>query len=111
MFSVLLEARDKANNSKTARRLVLYDPFSNVSISTDSTTGDVRTLFVSSAVKETGYMWQTAVNNDSKITIDVTWSGHFRNTFHEDNLLLNKVKPYPIQFDDLELDGILNSRK
>lgn len=49
-----METRDIANNSRIARRLVLYDNTSTVSVMSD------HALYVSSAVEETGYVWQTA---------------------------------------------------
>jgi len=44
---------DNANNSRIARRVVLYDNASKITLNTD------KPLFVSSAVAETGYTWQT----------------------------------------------------
>ncbi|KAK3603169.1 hypothetical protein CHS0354_043002, partial [Potamilus streckersoni] len=106
MFSVLLQAADKANNSKICRRLVLYGPNSSISLSSD----DDKKMFVSSAVPETGYMWQTTkVGN--KTEIRVQWKNHFVNEFISDGKLLNKVKPYPLQFLDIQKDGILHSSK
>jgi len=43
---------DNANNSRSARRFVLYDNTSEVEVDITSP------LFVSSAVAETGYTWQ-----------------------------------------------------
>ncbi|KAL3832082.1 hypothetical protein ACJMK2_023760 [Sinanodonta woodiana] len=103
MYSVLLQATDKANNSKIARRLVLYDSLSNISLNED-------TLFVSSAVNETGYMWQTS-KNGTKTEYTVQWTNHFFNKFISDGKLLNKVSAYPIQFQEIQNDGILKSEK
>jgi hypothetical protein len=53
--SVLVETRDKANNSRIARRFVLYDNKSEITVSQEAG----RQLYISSAVQETGYTWQT----------------------------------------------------
>ncbi|XP_064614578.1 uncharacterized protein LOC135478236 [Liolophura sinensis] len=87
MYSVYLQVSDKANNSRYARTLVLYDPSSQVEINTSP---DAE-LFVSSASSEVDFHWQT--NLQSPIT--VSWKKHFRNKFHEVNSLLNRVLPYP----------------
>ncbi|KAK3603166.1 hypothetical protein CHS0354_042998 [Potamilus streckersoni] len=106
MFSVLLQASDMANNSKIARRLFLYDPFSNISLNEEEDSK----LFVASAVPETGYIWQTA-KNGTNTEITVEWTNHFANKFISDGKWLNKVEDYPIQFQDIERDGILRSLK
>ncbi|KAK3603135.1 hypothetical protein CHS0354_042957 [Potamilus streckersoni] len=106
MFSVLLQAADKANNSKIARRLVLYAPTSNISL----TTHDNGRLYISSAEPETGYMWQTTkVGQMAEIIVE--WKNHFVNKFISEGKLLNKVKAYPIQFQDIQREGILQSTK
>lgn len=53
--SVLMTARDQANNSRTARRFVIYDPVSNISLMTK----DGGKMYVSSADETNGYSWQT----------------------------------------------------
>ncbi|XP_060583179.1 uncharacterized protein LOC132739481 isoform X2 [Ruditapes philippinarum] len=106
MYSVLMETRDFANNSRIARRLVLFDDQSDITLN-ENPDGK---LYVSSAVNETGYMWQTSSEwND--VTIDVAWSKHFINKIIEDNKLLYRVDSYPIQFKEIEDDGILYSQK
>ena len=55
IFSILLEARDVANNSRIARRFVIYDPDSEITLNT----GKNEKLFVSSADESTDYQWQT----------------------------------------------------
>ncbi|KAL3832351.1 hypothetical protein ACJMK2_024003, partial [Sinanodonta woodiana] len=106
MFSVLLQAVDKANNSKIARRLFLYAPTSNISL---NTRGDGR-LYISSAESETGYMWQTT-KAGQMTEISVEWKNHFINKFISEGRLLNKVNAYPIQFQDIQREGILQSSK
>lgn len=107
MYSVLMEARDNANNSRIARRLVLFDDMSDITLNDNKTDGK---LYVSSAVEETGYMWQTTVQGGT-VHIDVVWENHFINEIIEDNYLLNVVEPYPVQFKELQDDGLLSSQK
>ncbi|XP_060601820.1 uncharacterized protein LOC132755046 [Ruditapes philippinarum] len=106
MYSVLVETRDFANNSRIARRLVLFDDQSDI-ILNENPDGK---LYVSSAVNETGYMWQTS-SEGNDVTIDVAWSNHFINRLIEDNKLLYRVDSYPIQFKEIQDDGILYSQK
>ncbi|KAL3832122.1 hypothetical protein ACJMK2_023795 [Sinanodonta woodiana] len=106
MYSVLLQAADRANNSKIVRRLVLYSPTSTISLNPNK---NFR-IFVSTAVPGTNYMWQTATDGDKK-NITVVWVNHFINKLIEDGNLLNKVNPYPIQFQEIQEDGILSSSK
>ena len=123
MYSVLLQVSDKANNSKYARELFLYDNMSNIEYTKpgliyrmptleeiqDMTRGDGG-FHVLSAIPETGYLWQTA-NNGSKTRIIFNWENHFVNKPIEQGKLLNKVLPYPTQFKDLQDDGVLRSSK
>ncbi|KAL3832342.1 hypothetical protein ACJMK2_023994 [Sinanodonta woodiana] len=100
MYSVLLEVRDMANNSKTARRLCLYDNVSIVEIDTQ------HKLYVSTATNISDNLWQASPD-----VITVVWSGHFFNRIHRENKLLNQVLEYPIQFKNVQEDGILSSSK
>ncbi|KAH3716742.1 hypothetical protein DPMN_059471 [Dreissena polymorpha] len=50
MYSVLVRVRDNANNSRTARRFVLYDATSSITLNTETAK-----LYISSAKEETGY--------------------------------------------------------
>lgn len=107
IYSVLMTIRDEANNSRIARRFVLYDPVSNISLNPN----DNGKLFVSSAGEDSGYRWQTSVSDDDYTTFVVNWSNHFVNELHEKGKFLNTILPYPIQFEDLQDDGILMSKK
>ncbi|XP_053373157.1 uncharacterized protein LOC123531756 [Mercenaria mercenaria] len=121
MYSILLQAADRANNSKIARRLVLFDNHSNITLTkpgflsgkpinvSDISVGDGG-MHVISAIRETGYMWQTSTNG-TKTRIILDWQNHFVNKKHEDGKFLNRVLEYPIQFADLEDDGVLRSKK
>ncbi|XP_053391930.1 uncharacterized protein LOC123531686 [Mercenaria mercenaria] len=121
MYSILLRTADHANNSKIARRLVLFDNHSNITLTkpgflsgkainvSDISVGDGG-MHVISAEPETGYMWQTT-KNGTKTRIILDWQNHFVNKKHEDGKFLNRVLAYPIQFAKLQEDGILRSEK
>ena len=55
-----MEIRDTANNSRTARRFVIYDNKSEITINTNN---DGK-FFVSSADASNGYTWQTTVDGN-----------------------------------------------
>ncbi|XP_053391927.1 uncharacterized protein LOC123531687 [Mercenaria mercenaria] len=121
MYSILLQASDKANNSKIARRLVLYDNDSTIILTkpgflsdkpmnvSEISIGDGG-MHVISAIPETGYMWQTT-KNGTKTRIVLNWENHFVNKIYDTDKLLNRVLGYPTQFADLQDDGVLRSKK
>ncbi|XP_048246416.1 uncharacterized protein LOC124142642 isoform X1 [Haliotis rufescens] len=92
VYSFILEASDKANNSIFVRRIAIYDPVSSVTIDTDA---DSR-LYISSADPKGGYNWQ----DDPFRDIKVTWTNHFVNLKHEEGKWLNQVLAYPPQLED-----------
>ncbi|XP_060086135.1 uncharacterized protein LOC132565501 [Ylistrum balloti] len=96
MYSLILEIRDRANNTVYIRRFALYDPVSEITISSD------HKLTVTSAEADTGYIWQSIFGNSANggTTIDVTWKNFFLNKLHDENHLLNSISPYPNQLDD-----------
>jgi len=53
----------------------------------------------------------TSSFTDNMVEVSVDWNGHFLNKIHEQGHLLAEIEPYPIQFKDLEDDGILMSMK
>lgn len=83
MFSFILNVIDNANNTQYARTLVLYDPKSNVTLSSSQ-------FFATTAEQETNYRWQKNLNSN----ISMSWKGHFQNKFHHDEGLLNPVARY-----------------
>ncbi|XP_071102509.1 uncharacterized protein [Haliotis cracherodii] len=91
VYSFILEASDKANNSLFVRRIAIYDPVSNVTIDTRA---DNR-LYISSADANGGYNWQDDPSRDIK----VTWTNHFVNLMHEEGKWLNQVLAYPPQLE------------
>lgn len=123
MYSVLLQTADYANNSKIARQLVLYDKDSVIEFTKPGmiermpTTEEIQLrhkgdggFHVLSAIPETGYLWQSSANS-SKTDIAFNWENHFVNRIVETGKLLNKVLPYPTQFEKLQDDGVLRSTK
>lgn len=106
VYSLLLEARDQANNSRIARRFVTFDP--NSEITSDTT----YKLFVSSATEKSNFRWQSNYNIVNKTAlISVSWEKHFRNPTQDDGQFLNPIDPFPVQFKDLQDDGILFANK
>ena len=85
LYSVVLGASDLANNTKYVRRLVLFDPVSHVTSDPD------HDLFVSTASEAANYSYQSNISSD----VVVTWEGHFRNAFVEDNGLLGELDALP----------------
>ncbi|XP_033761790.1 uncharacterized protein LOC117343520 [Pecten maximus] len=96
MYSLILEIRDLANNTVYVRRFALYDPVSDITVSSD------HQLAVVSAEADTKYGWQSFYgdSSDQGTIINVSWKDYFVNKFHEDNFLLNPIDPYPPQLDD-----------
>ncbi|XP_060598180.1 uncharacterized protein LOC132751968 isoform X3 [Ruditapes philippinarum] len=107
MYSILLEVRDIANNSRIARRFVLYDKESDVELNQKSPNG----LHVSSAENHTGFKWQSAGSEGEITDIVVNWTGYFMNKAHEEGHYNNEIQTFKPQFEDLEDDGILYTRK
>ena len=114
MYSVLVEIADKANNTNYARRLVLYDPSSSISI---NQTQDSQ-MYVKSAVSETGYKWQSNTQDTIGIghPIIVNWENHFENHVHSQGNLLNKVQPfqsvdYPEFFRTISVNSSLDDHE
>ncbi|XP_052246347.1 uncharacterized protein LOC127855048 [Dreissena polymorpha] len=106
MYSVLVEVRDFSNNSRIVRRFVMFDATSSVSLNNKTTK-----LYVSSAVEETGYAWQSPATTGNQVTVSVAWHNYFVNHVHEDGLFLGEIETFPIQFKEIEDDGVLFSRK
>ena len=62
-----MEVVDISNNSKWTRQFVLYDDFSSISLNTE----DGKMFFVSSAISETNYTWQTAADGQLFISFQL----------------------------------------
>ncbi|XP_041368512.1 uncharacterized protein LOC121382896 [Gigantopelta aegis] len=89
MYSFILEASDLANNSRFIRRLCLYDPSSEITLSSE-------TFEVSSARGFGKDAWTSNISNP----LIISWKDHFVNKIHDDNKLLNPVKEYLKKRDD-----------
>ncbi|XP_048244076.1 angiopoietin-1 receptor-like isoform X1 [Haliotis rufescens] len=83
MYSFILEAVDKANNSVYMRRFALCDKESSV------TTDPKYAMYISTAVQDQGFQWMT---NASKPLV-IIWQNHFRNYVHENGKYLNRILP------------------
>lgn len=68
IHSVLMEARDNANNSRIARRFVIFDQASAIILNTENS----GKLYVSSANADTDYKWQTTVDSELKLCFQVS---------------------------------------
>lgn len=79
VYSCILEVSDKANNTQYARRFVIFDKTSQVTIKNNNP------LYCSSASESTNFTWQTIINDKNGQTrINITWKDHFVNLVHEE---------------------------
>ncbi|XP_076439275.1 uncharacterized protein LOC143278130 isoform X2 [Babylonia areolata] len=90
LYALILEAADRANNTRFVRRFALYDPGSDVTV--DPT----RRLRFSSASPAANFSYQ----NSTGARIKLTWKDVFRNALHEDLGVLGEVEPFPPQLED-----------
>ncbi|XP_046546921.1 uncharacterized protein LOC124257000 isoform X2 [Haliotis rubra] len=90
MYSFILEAADKANNSVYMRRFALYDKESKV------TTDPNHALNISSAHQEKWFQWITDVSKP----VVVDWKNHFMNYVHEHGKFLNRILPFNVKIVD-----------
>ena len=100
VYSIILEVGDKANNTVYARRFVLYDPNSRVSINSSFP------MYADSAVPATGYKWQTVFGDGTNgaTIIRVRWRNHFQNVLHEQNKFLEEILPFQQDLSDMSID-------
>ncbi|XP_067648887.1 uncharacterized protein [Haliotis asinina] len=87
MYSFVLEAADKANNSVYMRRFALYDKESAV------TTDPQHALYISSAVQDHGLQWIT----NASTPLVINWEDHFLNYVHESGKFLNSILPFRVK--------------
>ena len=83
MFAIHFSVFDKAGNSKTSRKLLLYDNNSSVTFNRDTS----RVTRVVTASQETSFKWVVKDTRD----VDISWEDRFGNWRHESNGWLNKV--------------------
>ena len=96
IYSCILEVSDVANNTRYARRFVIYDKMSQVTVRDDNP------LYCMSASESSGYQWQTNIDNDinGKTRVDISWADHFVNEVHEAGHFLSPVGPYQQRLTD-----------
>jgi hypothetical protein len=96
IYSCILEVSDEANNTRYARRFVIYDKTSQVTVQ------DNNPLYCMSASEPSGYKWQTNITNDinGKTRVDISWADHFVNEVHEAGHFLSPVGPYEPRLTD-----------
>ncbi|XP_041360034.1 uncharacterized protein LOC121376271 [Gigantopelta aegis] len=94
VYGILLSARDKVNNERKARSIVLYDPVSTI------TTKKPQPLVITSAVESTNYTWQLDTS-----AISVEFTDRFINSLQTTNNWLAPVaddSDVDSQYDDHE---------
>ncbi|XP_033124572.1 uncharacterized protein LOC117122905, partial [Anneissia japonica] len=84
LYSVVLEVFDVAGNVQLARRFILFDDINNVTFKLDTS------LKVTSASPDTGFEWLTDLHSN----VQVDWTNHYINEFHDVNKLLNEIGDY-----------------
>ena len=96
IYSCILEVSDVANNTRYARRFVIYDKTSQVTVRDDNP------LYCKSASESSDYQWQTNIDNDinGKTRVDISWADHFENEVHEAGHFLSPVGPYQQRLTD-----------
>ncbi|XP_076090378.1 uncharacterized protein LOC143062598 [Mytilus galloprovincialis] len=90
VYSCILEVSDNANNTRYARRFVLYDKTSTV------TTQHDKPIKCTTASSSTGYTWQT----NGEDTVQISWKDHFINTVHADGHFLSPISAYEPRLTD-----------
>ncbi|VDI54788.1 fibroblast growth factor receptor 3 [Mytilus galloprovincialis] len=90
VYSCILEVSDNANNTRYARRFVLFDKTSTV------TTQNENPIKCTTASSSTGYTWQT--NGDK--TVQISWTNHFINTVHAAGHFLSPISAYAPRLTD-----------
>ncbi|CAG2246094.1 unnamed protein product [Mytilus edulis] len=90
VYSTILEVNDRANNSKYARQVAIFDRTSNISTSLEDL------IVVTTASPLSNFTWQTS--QFSKIK--VSWTGHFMNDVHEKGHFLEKILDYEPRLSD-----------
>ncbi|XP_076090376.1 uncharacterized protein LOC143062597 [Mytilus galloprovincialis] len=90
VYSCILEVSDRANNTRYARRFVLFDKTSAV------TTQNENPMYCTTASSSTSYAWQTNGGN----TVQISWKDHFINTVHADGHFLSPISAYEPRLTD-----------
>ncbi|XP_063423612.1 uncharacterized protein LOC134707609 isoform X2 [Mytilus trossulus] len=90
VYSVIIEVNDRANNSKYARRFVIYDNTSEI------ITSEINRLYATSASNESHFSWTTKFSSH----MNVSWTNHFVNDVHEKGQFLAKILDYTPRLSD-----------
>ncbi|KAK3109029.1 hypothetical protein FSP39_021473 [Pinctada imbricata] len=95
VYSMILEASDRANNSIYVRRFVIFDPTSEIT----TTSTPLKAL---SGNVNADYKWQTWTQGGTN-DITFSWEGHFINKLHKDGGFLGSINDYPPQLNDMNV--------
>ncbi|XP_070578965.1 uncharacterized protein [Ptychodera flava] len=94
VYSIILTVFDNVGNAAKARRVVMYDDRSSISVSEDNP------ITISDAVVNNGVSWLGTKSGQ----ITIIWARHFYNSFHRDNNLLAAIEemdpPLPAEYDE-----------
>ncbi|ESO88609.1 hypothetical protein LOTGIDRAFT_165393 [Lottia gigantea] len=82
-YAIIFTAKDKAGNTQTARRILVFDDSSNI------TTTHTSQFLATTALPSTNYVWQ---QNHGPVTID--WEKRYINTKHHNGKYLAGVGQY-----------------
>ena len=95
----MLIPKDRAGNTKVARRFILFDNETQGPIIKDGSR-----ILVTSASSETQNMWITAHNGDASV-IGLDWTNHFINEAHHFGGYLREIgsHDYKIEYGNLEV--------
>jgi len=104
VFSLVLKVYDKANNTATARKLVLYHQQTDGTNEGVTKTGEP--LRVSETAVDSGYGWMTSPtnSNNGKSKLTLNWKGRYMNRKHLSEGWLLRTSPIPDIIDDNLLD-------
>lgn len=94
MYSCILEINDHANNSEYIRRVVLYDPLSEIEVNQSNA------IVVTSANPLTNYQWITNYTLLSNYDVYLQWKNLFRNKQHEDEHYLAEIETFEPRLSD-----------
>ncbi|XP_070581733.1 uncharacterized protein [Ptychodera flava] len=93
VYAIIMTVYDRAKNSAKVRRFVVFDDISAISIDV------TKSIKADGAVHNKGVFW---IN--PSIQQILSWGGHFYNSFHRDEHLLNGIaehEPWPRLYDEV----------
>ncbi|ESO83749.1 hypothetical protein LOTGIDRAFT_168990 [Lottia gigantea] len=82
-YAIIFTTKDKAGNTQTARRILIFDDSSNITTTHNSQ------FLATTALPSTNYVWQ---QNHGPVTID--WENRYINTKHHNGKYLAGVEQY-----------------